>query len=121
MKKAFIWVGGFILVVLVLGNLPLPKKDPASYDDRIASNAWAPMQEKHGPKLWRKLGDGAIQTANMNGRKAARYFARRCNKVELVDVSEKSTRREIVYFAHCDGESKSRFATLSEIKEWHDG
>ncbi|MEM7279851.1 MAG: hypothetical protein AAF385_17210 [Pseudomonadota bacterium] len=112
------WVLRIYLLAVVALFFIWTEPHPDSYDIGVALNAWLPIKEGDGAGLSAKLGKDAVKEANENGQMAARYFAYTCTEVKFVDVSGKSTKNEIVYFAQCGDEVSPRFVTLSEVEAW---
>jgi hypothetical protein len=79
--------------------------DLARIEAKIEKGAVSQMTKAAYPKMYANLGNAAFDRANELTRWAAVAIARseKCSKLDLVGVSDDSSRKEIRWFGNCDG------------------
>jgi len=77
----------------------------ARIEAKFEKGAVSPMSKDEYPKMYANLGNAAFERANDLTRWAAVAIARseKCSKLDLVGVSDDSSRKEIRWFGNCDG------------------
>lgn len=86
-----------------------PVATKASLEARIADDAILLMDRANFSKTYSKLGSKQFQNANdLNHWAAVAAVARgdACDRVAMVNVSERSTRQQIVWFIDCENKAR---------------
>ncbi len=85
-------------------SAPLRPTTLAELEAKVAPDAVSLMTREHYPKTFAKLGSRQFDVANDLTRWAALAAAEHggmCDRVNLIDVSDRATRSSIVWFADC--------------------
>lgn len=86
-----------------------PVATKASLEARIADDAILPMDRANFSKTYSKLGSKQFQNANDLTHWAAVAAVAQgdaCDRVAMANVSEKSTREQIVWFVDCENKQR---------------
>ncbi|WP_430427880.1 hypothetical protein [Parasphingorhabdus sp.] len=123
------WIALAGVLLIATCKSIMPEREPeelftlAQIEAKILPDAVAPISKDQYTKLYQKLGPAPFEKANELSRWAAIIAASstRCDKVEIVEVSDKSEPDHIEWFADCKNGERYEivdFQAEEEMRSW---